>query len=381
MDSDHLDTIVGQIYDAAIDPGLWPETLSAVRDVFGAAYVMASNADMTSAVKNVPPNMVRRASPWDEIWFEKLGPMLHLIPGIDALMRLDIDSAWTQLSAVSGEALRESRFYREWIAPQGLHDCINVHYLRRNMTSGVFSITKSHGDGVFTSRDCKIAETLAPHIRRAMAINDIVDKGRLASALYRSMLDKLAAAVFVVGIGGVLRFANAAGEEMLSNAAHLKKINGGLSAARQGHARVKLAEAIARALSGDASLGIRGIGVPLMSEDGEPAAAYVLPIAGGDLRRDVGNGNAIVFVSKRTDQQPVVIEILRTMFALTPTEARAAHDLVAGNKPSAIAVTSGVSPDTIRVHLKHVYAKTGVGDQVALAALINALTPPITANP
>ena len=76
-----------------------------------------------------------------------------------------------------------------------------------------------------------------------------------------------------------------------------------------------------------------------------------------------------------------MIEILRTMFGLTPTEARAAHDLVAGNKPSAIAATSGVSPDTIRVHLKHVYAKTGVGDQVALAALINALTPPLTANP
>ena len=78
-------------------------------------------------------------------------------------------------------------------------------------------------------------------------------------------------------------------------------------------------------------------GVPLMDNDGERLAAYVLPIAGKDVRGAIGLGHCAVFVAKRGEHQPMAMEILRTMFDLTVMEARIALLVARGDGPQSIA--------------------------------------------
>jgi DNA-binding CsgD family transcriptional regulator len=133
-----------------------------------------------------------------------------------------------------------------------------------------------------------------------------------------------------------------------------------------------------RAAKGDNAIGISGIGVPLIGNDGDRAAAYVLPIAGKDLRGDLGQGHCAVFVARRGEQQPMAIEILRTLFDLTVAEARIASLIAKGDGPQAIAEALGVSVNTVRSHLQSAYAKTSAPDQTALGALVNGLMPPVS---
>ena len=200
----------------------------------------------------------------------------------------------------------------------------------------------------------------------------------MAQTLYRKVLDQLSVAVFVVGLGRRVAFANAAGEAMLSDGNYLVQSNGMLQARRVAGDVSAFDEAIDRASKGDVAIGISGIGVPLIGNNGDRAAAYVLPIAGKDLRGDMGQGHCAVFVARRGEQQPMTIEILRTLFDLTVQEARVATLIAKGDGPQAIAEALGVSVNTVRTHLQHAFAKTSANDQTALGVLVNGLMPPVT---
>ena len=138
-----------------------------------------------------------------------------------------------------------------------------------------------------------------------------------------------------------------------------------------------LQTAIARAAQGAGSLGISGIGVPLVGREGDRVSAYVLPLDGNDLRGEMSRGHAAIFIAQRQEQQPMAVEILRTIFGLTPSEAKVAYAMALGEAPGAVAAAQGTTVNAVRFHLKNAYAKVGVNDKTALAARVMSLIPPI----
>ncbi len=371
------DEIISDIYDCAANPELWPETLARIRDAVGAAYVSLVFADFSLASPGGVPFVRTFTSPWDKIWFERLQGFMHRLPAIDILFRDGIDSPWAQLGHVEEQEFHKSEFYLGWVKPQGLRDCMNTLIVNRNAVQGVFTIATAADRDPVGASEHHIADVLSPHIRRALAINDMVDKGNLALMLYRRVLDALAVAVFIVSTGGHVRFANARAEALLSDGKLVRKSNGRLAALRPDITGNALDLAIERGISGDAGVGLAGIGVPLVSTDGTRAAAYVLPISGGDLRGQMGEGYACVFIAQRGEQQPMAIEILRTVYDLTPMEAKIAYATSLGDSPETIGQSHGTATDTIRSHLKHIYLKANVPDKTALAAQVHALIPPL----
>lgn len=374
---DKFDHLIGRIYDCATNPDLWPSVLTDIRDISNAAYVMVALTDTSSLAFGQPLSFVGRNSAWDEEWLQKLQPFVNQIPGGENIYTNGVDVAWTQMSAVPEEEFQKSRIYFEWVRPQNLRDCMAMTYVQRKDVTGVISAPSHIGRELYTDRDKVFFETLNPHIRRAIMINDLVDKGKLALTLYRKVLDSLSVAVFLVGLGQRLVTCNASADDMLFKSNFVRITNGMLKSQKQGAAALAFDQAIELATKGDVSIGISGIGVPLLGMDGDRAAAYVLPIAGNDLRGDLGNGYAAVFVARRSEQQPLAIEILRTVFDLTPAEARVASLVAKGDGPAAIGEALGVSVNTIRSHLARVYQKTSAHDQGSLAATVNALLSPL----
>ena len=66
-------------------------------------------------------------------------------------------------------------------------------------------------------------------------------------------------------------------------------------------------------------------------------------------------------------------DFLRFAFNLTPAEAKVAHSV--GTRGGAVAASEalGLSSNTVRTHLKAVFAKTGTHSQSALAVLLSRL--------
>lgn len=57
-------------------------------------------------------------------------------------------------------------------------------------------------------------------------------------------------------------------------------------------------------------------------------------------------------------------------FGLTPAEARLAAHLLNGGTPASYAAKHGLSPHTVRNHLRAIYAKTNTNRQVSLLQLL-----------
>lgn len=372
-------SLVGSIYDCAANPELWPSALGQIAETVGSAYALVGFINKDASQPGGVANWVRRNSAWDEEWLLRLEKMLHLISGGGGF-HTPVDTAWTQLSVTPENEFHETEFYQHWVKPQGLRDTINVPFLQRHDMVGMWNLPSYATREPYGADDMRLCESLTPHIRRAMLINDLTDKGKLALALYRSALDQLSAAVFIVGQGRRVVFTNAAGEKLLAAGSFLKSTAGVLSARRVLGAPSALDDAIDRAAKGDTGIGISGIGVPLLGPDGERTAAYVLPISGKDLRGDLGRGHCAVFIAQRGGQQPMALEILRTLYDLTPAEARVALMVAQGDGPAAIAESLGLSVNTVRSHLARSFSKTGSGDQTALGALVNSLMPPIASS-
>ncbi len=376
--SDNYDKLVCSIYDCAANPELWPTTLNRVRDEIGTAYVMVGYSDVSPTLYQQQPIFTFQHSEWNHERLMQLESWAQQVPGIENLLDGSIDHAWTLTAQSPVTELKKTDFYKEWMAPQGLTDNVVVPFLCRKHIFGLFSsvLHKSKGEEISTLQ-CRLAERLSPHIRRAMMINDIVDKGNLALALYRKVLDALSVPVFIVGPGHRLVFCNASADELLSVGLYFTAPAGTLKLRQATGHPTALDDALDRAAMGDVAIGITGIGIPLIGKDGECAAAYVLPISGNDVRGAMGQGHSVVFVAQRGEQQPMAMEILRTLFDLTVAEARIALLIAKGDGPHSIADALGITVNTVRTHLKHCFAKTGTPDQTALSGRINSLLPPV----
>ncbi|MEY4761341.1 MAG: hypothetical protein RLZZ200_1197 [Pseudomonadota bacterium] len=374
-----MQNLIGDVYDCAANPEKWPETLNRLRDMAGCAYVMAGFIDASSCDSHGNP-MMRfkwRHSTWDPKWFAGMEGMLQEIPHFDRLMRGGIDQPWTQMSQMNEAEFQRTGFYQNWVRPQGLRDCLNLLFVDRRQVRGVLTMTTREGRPLVGKHECEIATQISPHIRRAMAINDLVDKANLALTLYRRVLDSLSCAVFIVAGDARVVYSNAMADALLSSGDLLRAAGAGLEATRRDITGTGLDDAISRAVRGDTAIGIAGIGVPLASLSGERAAAYVLPIRGSDLRADLGPGYAAIFIARRDEQQPVAVEILRTLFDLTAMEAKVAYAVALGDAPEQVALALGNSVNTVRTHLKSIYDKVDVPGKTALAARIHTLVPPI----
>jgi DNA-binding CsgD family transcriptional regulator len=200
--------------------------------------------------------------------------------------------------------------------------------------------------------------------------------GECATATHlKEVLDSLSIAIFLIGKGNRLVFSNKAGDAMLFDGTFLRPIVGALNEHDTLAVPTALEEAIARITRGRSN---SGIGVSLRAANGRQSAAYVMPIAGEKMPAADSYTHCAVFVAQRGAHQPMIIEILRTMFDLTSSEARIAALIAKGDGPQTIAETLGITINTVRSHLKHAFSKTSANDQTALGALVNGLMAPIT---
>jgi PAS domain-containing protein len=160
----------------------------------------------------------------------------------------------------------ETRFYEEWARPQGLVDSVNAVLERSALTAACFVVFRHRRDGLVDDETRRRMRLVVPHVRRAALIGKALDLKKAEAATFADTLDGISAGMFLVDATGRIVHANAAGNVML-NGADVLHSAGGRLIANDRQADHTLADAFARAGDGDAAIGIKGIGVPLIAGD------------------------------------------------------------------------------------------------------------------
>jgi DNA-binding CsgD family transcriptional regulator/PAS domain-containing protein len=108
--------------------------------------------------------------------------------------------------------------------------------------------------------------------------------------------------------------------------------------------------------------------------------AHLIPIRLSARDIFVRCAAALVLTPVTMPQAPPV-ELVQSLFDLTPAEARVARSLASGKTVEDIASDGGTSPTTIRTHVRSVLEKTGCNRQADVVALLTAISPARLAHP
>jgi DNA-binding CsgD family transcriptional regulator/PAS domain-containing protein len=366
--------LVGNIYDAALDPSLWDGVLPKCAQFVGggAAALFAKDAASKSGdaayYTGIEPQ-------YKQLYFEKI---IKFDPLTVGHFFAEIEQPVSVSDIMAYDEFLETRAYREWGEPQGIIDVLNVALDKTPTSAAMFCVFRHQRDGRVDDEMRRRMRMIVPHIRRAVLIGRAIDLKTTEAARLADTLDGLSAAMFLVDANGRIVHANAAGHAVLCADDYLKAAGGRLIACEP-CADQTLHETFAAAGDGDAAVGTKGIAVPLLARDGSRHVAHVLPLTSG-MRSGAAKSYAAVaalFVQKASLDAPSPPEAIAKAYRLTPTELRVLLAIVEVGGVPEVAETLGVAAVTVKTHLGRVFAKTGTHRQADLVKLIAGFASPL----
>lgn len=372
-----LSAVIGNLYDAALDPALWSVVLGEARDFVGgsASAIFAKDAAATKLTIFHHDGGIEPA--YVQSYYERY---MALDPSNTAHFFATVEWPISTADYIDYAEFQQTRFHREWAEPQGLVDFLTVALEKSITTAALFGIFRKTRDGQADEGSKHRMRLIAPHVRRAVLIGKAIDLKAAQSASLADALDGLSAAMFLVQANGRIVHANAAAHAMLGASGFLYAANARLTVrdAKMHHA---LMDVLAAAGNGDGAVGARGVALPLATRDGSAYLAHVLPLTSG-ARRQAGNAYAAVaavFVRKAELELPSTPEIIARHYRLTPSELRVLLAVIEVGGVPEVAEALGIADTTVKTHLGSVYGKTGTSRQADLVKLVAGFQSPLAA--
>jgi DNA-binding CsgD family transcriptional regulator/PAS domain-containing protein len=367
-------SLIGDIYEAILDRSMSSGVFENLTQFVGAqagallwkSYRRSTDVVFTSGIK----------SPGLELYKERYA---KLDPATKPLLLRDVGEVASTTELVSYSEYVESRFYKEWVKPQGFVDswylsleksettCVHLIFWRKGKTSIESDATRDR------------MRLIVPHLRRAMLISNMVDHGKAQAALFGDTLDGIAAGLFLVDANGRILHANASGQALLARGVVLRAYGGKLVSNDAGAEQelYRVLDAV-----GGGVPGADTVAVPLTARHGEHYVAHVLPLTSG-LRRRAGAGYAAaaaVFVQRALLDVPSPQVAIAKLYKLTPMELRVLFAIVQVGGVPEVAAMMGSSSSTIRTHLRRLFSKTGTDRQADLVKLVAGYINPLLPN-
>jgi DNA-binding CsgD family transcriptional regulator len=379
IDSGELSSLLGKIYDCALDPRGWDDVLKSLVDHLNCANGVIGLNDTT---KN--QYLLNRSVGIDqkdrESMFSYFGDYVKLWEAAKQVdpMTWPLDEPLVASWQVPKAVIETNRYVIEWASPRGYIDSIGFIPIRQPGRIGEFGFGRHVSRGVITDREVSLLRILIPHLRRSLMIGDLLDMQSLARASLYDVLDRLTSGIVFVDSSARIVHANSTAMTMLSAGDPIRDERGCLTL-RQSSAMEALTLAITLAANNELGLGGRGVGVPLQLANGDPGIFHVLPLSQGELRASMEpRAIAAVFISLSNAPRQFPLDALTALYDLTPAESRVFAALANGMTKAEAADSLGVQVSTVHTHLMRIFTKTGTSRQTDLIRLVHSLSAPVS---
>lgn len=361
--------LVGSVYDAALNPKLWPDILNGIGDAVGGPIVVFGIYDPANGLVNMhaprtDPDVMNKLLDW-----APSNPALpciarHVPPG----------TAFNGADVIAPDDFSRTAFHQEWWGPAGFSTTPLVTNLFA--ASAAFGHFASHGlrNELPSDHQKHLFALLAQHLVRAVALQRRLHLTITADSRPAD-IDGLQQGFLLVDAQARLLFVNRAAHALLDARNGLRLDRGVLSTSHPGDGRrlrglIASCAAEARTetgFGGNTALR-RGAGrlpldvlvTPIQPEAAMVAFPWAFPLRAA----------AIVLVTDPETEIHSRIDDLRERFGLTAAEAAFALEIVKGDGRQAAAGRLGITVGTARSHLTRIFDKTGVRHQAELVRLL-----------
>ena len=365
-DGAQLDHILDLIYDAVEDPAHWRAVLEEMRSALGADGVVAV----------IKPDSVGRSglslALTDRLYeFKDFLEALRNAPPFPCVGSHEVVSIGDLMSK---EEWCASSFYRDVCAPMGFGDILRMELRLEDKSARRFYFMRGVDVGPFGPVEHRLAKTLAPHLRRALRLDQHLARTSVIHRRYVEACERMGVATFILDTEARVLECNARAKSILSRSDGLRLHDGKLRALHEGDNR-KLQNALKLALGADTSAS-GGRVLPLHRSGSGNLHVLVQPVDDRDsARAGLRWPAAIVFIRDPALRAGDVAQVVRELFELTHSEAALLTRLVNGQSLPDAAADMQVRDSTARTHLRAIFAKTGQCRQSSLIRqVLNSVT-------
>lgn len=367
MSPEDQEKLLDTIYDAALEPGLWPTAMAHIARVSNSAggILIGQRVDLRQVLFShnggLDPecNAAFQDRHVDNVWSK-------------AMIRKPAGQLVVSDEIIHLQDLQHTSFFADVLRPQNVaHNVMAPVAVRRGFLVA-FNICRTARQGPPNGTDYARLRLILPHVVRSLALGHRFDAyGHLQRAEHDA-LDRLAMGVLLLDDTSTVVFCNRAAGAMIGEAGPLRLVGGRLVANHPNLTR-RL-----EVLVGDVHGGVPMATMALPAHD-ESCTVFVVAssIRGQDRARFYGIGRrppaVLLFLIDTAADLRAEPTALREVFGLTPAEVRVALAVVREPGLSSAANSLGMSTNTVKTHLARVFAKTGVRRQADLAQLVTAL--------
>lgn len=356
------ETLIDRIYECGFAPEQWPgvfDELARMADARGGFLFTANDKVLHwTASESLSAGMRRFV---DGGYFDR-----------SARARLAMASRHAgflrEYDIYTDAMLEDDPLYREVLWPAGLGWCAAMTIPLPTNDVLFISLERERARGPVEDPIVEQLDALRPHLARAsmMAARLQLERARVA-----------AETLAMIGLPALVF--DDQGKALAANA--LIEARGGDVAWRAGD-RIALKDVHADALFKQAIATLdehgkapRSFAVRGPSDGAAALVAHVIPLR-RTARDVIARCAGVLLLSPVTLPKAPPVELVQSLFDLTPAEARVARHLTTGQTVEEIAAESGVSPHTVRTQVRGVLEKTGCRRQVEAVALLGGISPP-----
>ena len=347
--------LIDRVYECSVVPQLWPDILDDVAGQVdgrgGLLFSARRTLDWTSSksLTDVFQSYVADG------WFASCDRRVCLMSQAQPSFFVEHDF-WSESD------LDQTPIYRDFFRPRGLGWSAGTGLRMPTGDNVVFSIERAFERGPIERDYVDHLNALRPHLARSAFLTARLGLQRITGAT--ETLTAIGLPALALDASGSVVEANELAVELSD---HL----------RWG-AQDRLIFTDRRSATwlheGLAALGAPGGGVPTSfpvrdADDCAVMVAHLLPVRRS--AQDIfGGGYAVLFLTTLGGKRAPDLELLRSLFDLTPAEARVAAGLADGLSLEDIALDGNVAVETVRKQLRGVFEKTGCNRQAEVATLL-----------
>lgn len=364
MNPDRIDTLLTHVYESVLAPDGFHQFVAAFIDLFQlkAAMLLTVNSQ-THEVKGL----------WMEGLQEKWMTLYAMEYAAEDMLARHIHSApiatfYASNLDLPANEVRDSRFYREWVEPQGVAWASGAIVLHEGPWLTQMMLQRTPQQPPFTREELELFNLLMPHLQRAIQMRQRFAELQLGQNLLISGMDVIAMPAILIDEFCRAAHCNRAAATLLQGRRDLWLEDAHLFS-RSGSVTQQLNLEITKAIH--ASQGAAGDipGVVLVPRRGQRDLMVLISPMRMASRPEVRSG-ALLFVFDPEASPHVRAELVQRLFGLSEAEAQLAVAICSGLTPEAASVERGTSLNTVRSQLKSIFAKTGTSRQADLVSVL-----------
>lgn len=360
-----FDTIVGDLYQGALDSQAWHRGLRAIARLVGGKgpYLLAFDPSngriIRDEIRDYDPAVF---SEFRRDWATKdirVRAGLHVPIGRALTERMILPNGEWERSEVFNEFL--SIYDAGWFLATWLH--------KSPTKVTCLSVQATTDRGPFNSEDVARVEPFLPHVRRALDIKDQLEVREIRATSLRHVLEATAFGVLLLNSSGVVVEASQYAVTTLEQANALARQQGGGYTLRE-PTGASVRQLITSALrSGPLRQGVLHVRRGAFHA---PLSLVLAPIPStNSLTPWISEETCwLLFIFDPDAQIRTSVEILMADLTFTRREAELAGLLAVGLELAAAAKRMGVAASTARSHLKSMFSKTATRSQSDLVRRI-----------